>query len=155
MKRVLVGFFLGFFVLSAPMRASAGDRHNSTVIEMNIDEAQELLKIAYAEAGNQGEDGQWLVMSVIINRVNSSEFPNTIHEVIYQPGQFYTEGMSAAEPTADTHLALARIECGEVAPYIVAFETDTGSALDKYFSYAFQYRNHKFYTRKEGQTCRQ
>ena len=86
MKRVLVGFFLGFFVLSAPMRASAGDRHNSTVIEMNIDEAQELLKIAYAEAGNQGEDGQWLVMSVIINRVNSSEFPNTIHEVIYQPG---------------------------------------------------------------------
>lgn len=155
MKRVLVGFFLGIFVLSAPMRASAGDRHSSTVIEMNIDEAQELLKIAYAEAGNQGEDGQWLVMSVIINRVNSSEFPNTIHEVIYQPGQFYTEGMSAAEPTADTHLALARIECGEVAPLILAFETDTGSSLDKYFSLAFQYRNHKFYTRKEGQTCRQ
>ena len=131
MKRVLVGFFLGFFVLSAPMRASAENQHNSTVIEMNIDEAQELLKIAYAE------------------------FPNTIHEVIYQPGQFYTEGMSAAEPTADTHMALARIECGEVAPLILAFETDTGSALDKYFSYAFQYHNHKFYTRKEGQTCRQ
>ena len=131
MKRVLVGFFLGFFVLSAPMRASAENQHNSTVIEMNINEAQELLKIAYAE------------------------FPNTIHEVIYQPGQFYTEGMSAAEPTADTHMALARIECGEVAPLILAFETDTGSALDKYFSYAFQYRNHKFYTRKEGQTCRQ
>ena len=131
MKRVLVGFFLGFFVLSAPMRAFAENQHNSTVIEMNIDEAQELLKIAYAE------------------------FPNTIHEVIYQPGQFYTEGMSAAEPTADTHMALARIECGEVAPLILAFETDTGSALDKYFSYAFQYHNHKFYTRKEGQTCRQ
>ena len=155
MKRVLVGFFLGFFALSAPMRVSAENQHNSTVIEFNIDEAQELLKIAYAEAGNQGEDGQWLVMSVIINRVNSSEFPNTIHEVIYQPGQFYTQGMSTAEPTAETHLALARIECGEVAPLIVAFETDTGSSLDKYFSLAFQYRNHKFYTRKEGQTCRQ
>lgn len=155
MKRVLVGFFLGFFALSAPMRASAENQHNSTVIEMNIDEAQELLKIAYAEAGNQGEDGQWLVMSVIINRVNSSEFPNSIHEVIYQPGQFYTEGMSAATPTADTHLALARIECGEVAPLILAFENGNDSALDKYFSYAFAYRDHKFYTRKEGQTCRQ
>ena len=29
------------------------------------------------------------------------------------------------------------------------------SPSDKYFAYAFQYRNHKFYTRKEGQTCRQ
>lgn len=150
MKRVLVGIFLGFFILSIPLKGVAGDQPTkSSVIEFNIEEAQELLKIAYAEAGNQGEDGQWLIMSVILNRVSSSEFPNTIHEVIYQSGQFYTKGMEYATPTAETHLALARIERGEVAPLIIAFENGSDNALSKYFSYAFDYRDHKFYTRKE------
>lgn len=154
MKRVLVGFLLGFCVLSAPLRAIAGDQPTiPCVIELNIDEAQDLLQIAFAEGGNQGQDGQWLIMSVILNRRSSSEFPNNIHDVIYQSGQFYTKGMTAAEPTADTHLALARIERGEVAPEIIAFESGKSAALDKYFSYAFSYRDHKFYTRKEDATC--
>jgi len=47
-----------------------------------------LASIIFCEAGNQPYDGQVAVGAVVMNRVNSSVFPNTIEEVIYQSGQF-------------------------------------------------------------------
>ena len=41
-----------------------------------------------AEAGNQGLKGKRLVCAVILNRVDSDDFPNTVEEVINQPRQF-------------------------------------------------------------------
>lgn len=41
-----------------------------------------------AEAGNQSYEGKLAVGSVIMNRVNSSSFPNTIYGVISQTNQF-------------------------------------------------------------------
>lgn len=50
-----------------------------------------LLKaIAQLEAGNQGLDGVRRVVDVILNRVDSSKFPNSIYDVLYSPGQFST-----------------------------------------------------------------
>lgn len=47
-----------------------------------------LAAIIYCEAGNQPYDGQVAVGAVILNRVRSSVYPNSISEVIYQSGQF-------------------------------------------------------------------
>lgn len=47
-----------------------------------------LAQLCQAEAGNQGIDGMRLVADVVLNRVDSHKFPNTIEEVIYDPGQF-------------------------------------------------------------------
>ena len=50
---------------------------------------QELLaSIIYCEAGNQPYEGQVAVGAVIMNRVKSGSYPNSIEEVIYQSGQF-------------------------------------------------------------------
>ena len=50
---------------------------------------QELLAaIIFCEAGNQPYDGQVAVGAVIMNRVRSGEYPNSVSEVIYQSGQF-------------------------------------------------------------------
>jgi len=51
-----------------------------------------------AEAGNQGDDGRLAVGSVIMNRVFSSKFPNSIAEVISAPNQFapYASGRFGA-----------------------------------------------------------
>ncbi len=52
-------------------------------------EAEELLAaIIFCEAGNQPYKGQVAVGAVILNRVQSSSYPNTIEAVIYQKGQF-------------------------------------------------------------------
>lgn len=146
MKRIILGALLGMSILAQPIYAEAHERQSPKTIEVTQKEADELLRIAWCEAGNQGPDGQLYVMSVIINRVNSPEFPNNIHDVIYQPYQFATGGMSNAKPTEETHLALAYLEMGNLIPEIVAFETTENNALDRYFSKAFEYRDHSFYT---------
>lgn len=47
-----------------------------------------LARCVEAEAGNQSLLGRRLVVDVILNRVESGDFPNTIRNVIRQPNQF-------------------------------------------------------------------
>ncbi len=50
---------------------------------------QELMaSIIFCEAGNQPYEGQVAVGAVVMNRVKSSVYPNSIEAVIYQSGQF-------------------------------------------------------------------
>lgn len=44
--------------------------------------------IVYCESGNQSYEGQLAVANVVLNRVKSPLFPNTVSEVVYQSGQF-------------------------------------------------------------------
>ncbi|MEZ3487961.1 MAG: cell wall hydrolase [Lachnospiraceae bacterium] len=54
---------------------------------------QELMaSIIFCEAGNQPYEGQVAVGAVIMNRVRSSAYPNSIEAVIYQSGQFGPAG---------------------------------------------------------------
>ena len=121
------------------------------VIELTYEEAQLLMKIAQAEAGNQGEEGMWLVMSVVINRKNDEAFPDTIKEVAYQKNCFatvITGKINKVELSLEAHIALARIEKGEVKPDIVGFENKSNNSLERYFDFAFTYLDHNFYTKK-------
>lgn len=56
--------------------------------EIRLGELELLAQLVEAEAGNQNFEGKCLVVDVILNRVESDEFPNTISEVIFQEGQF-------------------------------------------------------------------
>lgn len=47
-----------------------------------------LASLIFCEAGNQPYEGQVAVGAVVLNRVKSGVYPDTISEVIYQPGQF-------------------------------------------------------------------
>ncbi len=47
-----------------------------------------LAKCIYGEARGESYKGQVAVASVILNRVKSSKFPNSIAGVVYQPGAF-------------------------------------------------------------------
>ncbi|MBP8639590.1 MAG: cell wall hydrolase [Oscillospiraceae bacterium] len=56
-----------------------------------FDDLMLLAKIIYAEAGSEWLSDEWkmCVGEVVLNRVASPEFPNTIKEVLDQPGQYY------------------------------------------------------------------
>lgn len=41
-----------------------------------------------AEAESECEEGKRLVIDAILNRMDSAYFPDSVHDVIYQPGQF-------------------------------------------------------------------
>lgn len=51
-----------------------------------------LASIIFCEAGNQSFEGQVAVGAVIMNRIASGAYPNTIEGVVYQPGQFGPAG---------------------------------------------------------------
>jgi N-acetylmuramoyl-L-alanine amidase len=148
MKRLIMGVLLGVTILSHPVQSEAHERQCPKTIEVTYEEAQELMQIASAEALNQGEDGMLMVMSVVLNRVNSPDFPNSIHAVIHQSHQFYVKGMQSAEITPEVHTALAKLEMGNIYPELIAFERSNNTALDMYFSKAYEYKEHTFYTVK-------
>jgi hypothetical protein len=55
---------------------------------MNLTDRELLARTIMAEAGNQGPVGMMGVGSVIMNRLQSSAYGNTLPSVILQPGQF-------------------------------------------------------------------
>ena len=64
--------------------------HEYSDIEITETEYTELCQIVAAEAQTQCLEGQKAVVEVIFNRVLSSKFPNTVHDVLSQKGQFTT-----------------------------------------------------------------
>ena len=52
------------------------------------DDYQVLLRIVQAEAGVCDEKGKILVANVVLNRVKSQEFPDSVRSVVYEPSQF-------------------------------------------------------------------
>ncbi len=57
-------------------------------VPANVDDVVLFAAILQCEAGGSGYDGMLAVATVIMNRVASSRFPNTVKGVIYQRGQF-------------------------------------------------------------------
>ncbi|MDE6971074.1 MAG: cell wall hydrolase [Eubacterium sp.] len=71
---------------SSGRNADSGNAGRS--VQAGAGDLELLSTIIYCEAGNQSYEGQLAVGSVILNRVASSSFPNSISGVIYQSGQF-------------------------------------------------------------------
>jgi len=59
------------------------------------EEVTMIAAIIQCEAGNQSDDGQRYVADSILNRVDSPWFPNTVLDVINQPGQYATRKKAA------------------------------------------------------------
>ncbi len=126
--------------------------------DWDAEDAYRLCKIAMAEAEGEDTEGKALVMLVVLNRVWSDEFPDTIEEVIKESGQFAAYGngrYDRVEPNEDCYKALELIQdehwdesCG--ATY---FERTTdektwhNTSLKKLFTHG----NHTFYIEEEGE----
>lgn len=80
---------------------SDGQESESEETEPPVDngEVELLARLIYAEAGNTSWDTQVAVGSVILNRVQSDKYPNSISEVIYQSGQYPSTSGSAFNGT--------------------------------------------------------
>lgn len=61
---------------------------NRGAVSADADELRLLGALIYCEAGNQSYEGMVGVGAVVMNRVRSGAYPNTIYSVIYASGQF-------------------------------------------------------------------
>ncbi len=99
------------------------------ISEVSFEEGDRYLlaNLIYCEAGNQPYEGQLAVGAVVINRVLSSVYPDTVVGVIYQNRQF--------APVGDGHLALALAEdrataaCYKAADEAMGGHTNVGNCV--------------------------
>jgi len=128
---------LGAVLLSGLLLVGEPTPTVAPAVEVNTvattyDEATEhdidlLARLIYAEAGSNwcSNKMQYYVGSVVLNRVASPYFPNTIEEVIFSPGQ-YTCARSGSLPSKfddrTRHCAEYLIANGSMLPVNVVFQ---------------------------------
>lgn len=110
-----------------------------------------LCKIAMAEAEGEGVKGKAMVMQVVLNRVQSAVFPDTVREVIYQKNQFSpvrSGRFDAVEPDAECYeaLRLIREDHWDESQDALYFESKSASKWHRdHLEFLFRYGNHYFY----------
>ena len=114
--------------------------------EYTEEEIDMMAVICYREARGEGIEGMRLVADVILNRVDSDEFPdqNTIKDVISYPGAFstYREGdMEEPEITIDCYGAVLA-ELQERKNTEILYFTSGG--YSPWGTPVFKYKNHYF-----------
>ena len=116
-----------------------------------------LMKIAMAEAEDEDTEGKALVMRVVLNRVRSREFPDSIGEVIYQDIQFSPVAngrFDRVEPDRDCRRALDMIQKDgwDGRKGALYFESKSKSTWhEDNLQYLFRHGGHYFYTDREAE----
>ena len=85
--------------MAKSLQASQGVWRDISEVTFEDTDRTLLANLIYCEAGGEPYEGQIAVGAVVINRVLSAVYPNTVSGVIYQKGQF--------SPVASGRLALA------------------------------------------------
>lgn len=140
---------------SAPTEVVAEDYSNK--IRLKFKEYNVLLRIVEAEAGGEDITGKMLVANVIMNRINSSRFPDTVTEVVYQKNH---NGRAQFSPTVDGRIDSVTVseDTVEAVDRVLNGEDSSNGALyfrsvcatnawhDDTLKRVLEHGNHIFYT---------
>ncbi len=131
------------------------EKKNASQVPCSQSDYQVLLKIVQAEAGICDEKGRILVANVIMNRVQSKEFPNSITEVVYEKGQFspVTDGRINSVKVTDltvecVNRALSGEDYSQGALYFMNRSRSQAGAVrffDGKLTYLFAHDGHEFF----------
>ena len=77
----------------------------------NADDLYWLSRIIYAESGNQSLEGKIAVGNVVLNRVASPKFPNSVYSVIFQRNQFTPASSGTIKRTPSEDCVIAAKLC--------------------------------------------
>lgn len=106
---------------SAQESTSSGETASANSSELNL-----LAALIQCEAGGESRTGKVAVGAVVLNRVNSGSFANSITDVIYEGGQFSPVTNGSLSRTLANG---ARSDCYEAAQAALNGENPIGSAL--------------------------
>ncbi len=148
-------------------RTSSGQRvvdcselQRESKYRLEQEELEALLRIVEAEAGCEDEEGKLLVANVVLNRLNSDKFPDSITEIVFQRengvtqfspvanGSYYK--VTISEETVDAvGRALAGEDISRGALYFAArkyADSDSMRWFDEKTTLLFRHGGHEFFT---------
>lgn len=132
---------------------------NTNLFNLTSDEIDILSKIVEAEAGNQDDEGRLLVANVVLNRMESEKFPDSVKEVVLQQ----ENGVSQFSPVANGRIwqvkiseetkkaverALSGEDISEGALYFVSrkyADSEKMKWFDNHLTYLFEHGGHEFF----------
>ena len=130
------------------------ERRAARRIKYTDEDYQVLLRIVQAEAGICDPKGKILVADVIINRVLSGKFQDSVKAVVYQPSQFQPVSngtINTVKVTAETIECVDRALAGEDysngALYFMNRRASGSAAswFDRRLTYLFAHDGHEFF----------
>lgn len=132
---------------------------HTLMYDLPDDELEVLLRIVEAEAGNEDEDGKLLVANVVLNRVVSDLFPDTVPDVVFQRGKGVTQfspvasgsyyRVKVSETTVSAvERALKGEDISQGALYFASRRYASDSNMrwfDEKLTFLFQHGGHEFF----------
>lgn len=115
------------------------------VNKFTTEERNMLAALIYCEAQGEVFEGQVAIITVVLNRLNSDQYPNTLSEVIYQENQFEPVARGAYDVVLK-NLGVIGKSCYEAVDVAIQGGNTVGNAL--YFNvdgYGKVIGNHGFY----------
>ena len=138
--------------------AAKREQASTSEIHLNAADYECLLKIVESEAGVCDRKGKILVANVVLNRMNSSCFPDTVTEVVYQKNQFSpVENGSIDQVTVSDEtkqavsMALSGTDYSQGALFFAARKLASEENMewfDNSLKYLFEHDGHEFFTLK-------
>ncbi len=130
--------------IQAGLQTMLTSKIEDTLKEEEERDEELLASIIFCEAGNQSFTGQVAVGAVVLNRMANEAYPDTMEEVIYQPGQFCPAGSGWLDRVRSTDgYTESAMQAAEAA---LAGENPIGDCL--YFDqggYGYQIGAHYFH----------
>lgn len=133
---------------------------NENAVCLDEESYEILCRIVEAEAGNEDEAGRMLVANVVLNRVESSRFPDTVKGVVFQKKGGYcqfspiaTGGYYRVRISEQTREAVGKVlrgaDASQGALYFVnryAANPDSMSWFDSKCTFLFAHGHHEFFS---------
>ena len=89
-------------------------------ITLTVDDLDLLAKVVWVEAQGESFEGQQAVAEVVLNRLASANYPNTLHDVIYAEGQF--RSVPYLDDATPWQVQYDAIECALYGPYVLPMD---------------------------------
>lgn len=106
------------FIYTEPERPYVEPRYGE--LTLTAGEMDLLARMVWVEARGESDEGQQAVAEVVLNRVFSDQFPNTVRSVVYAENQFRgTKFLEDAEPTQTQYEA---VENALYGPYVLPID---------------------------------
>jgi N-acetylmuramoyl-L-alanine amidase len=141
------------------LRTSTNNLEESQIDLISMKDYTALVRIVEAEATNEDLKGKILVANVVLNRIASQRFPNTIYEVVHQQtngryqfspipdGRYYSVKVKDSTVKA-VEQALKGVDYSKGAMFFVAKSLASDKAeswFDNNLTFVFQHGSHSFY----------
>lgn len=120
-------------------------------VHQYTDDEHLLARIAMAEAEGESIEGKAQVICVVLNRVESNDFPDTVYDVIYQEDQFSpiaSGRFDRVEPTDECYDAVDMVRNGwDESQGALYFEncTNEDNWHSRNLEFLFKCGSHRFY----------